>query len=69
LDGREIDLDPDDATLLHIHTAVRERCLADGSANAAVYPTLKAGSYTVEGSSQRVNIVGGQVTEVTFECC
>jgi len=68
LDGHEIDLDPEDVTLPHTHSAVRERRLTGGSSYAAVYPSLKAGSYTVEGSAQRIDIIGGQVTEVTLEC-
>jgi hypothetical protein len=67
LNGVEIDLDPDDATLPHTHSAVRERQLVNGVSYAAVYPNLKAGLYTVEGSGQRVLIHGGRVTEIDFE--
>ena len=62
LDRQEIDLVPDDPTLPHTHSAVRERDLAAGVDYAAVYPSLKAGSYTIEGSRQRVSIEGGRVT-------
>ena len=67
LNGVEIDLDPDDATLPHTHSAVRERQLVNRVSYAAVYPSLKAGLYTVEGSGQRVLISGGRVTEIDFE--
>jgi hypothetical protein len=64
LDGEEIDLRPDDPDTPHTHSAVRERRLPTGSMYAAVYPALTAGGYTVVGSTQRVEIHGGQVTEV-----
>lgn len=64
--GKEIDLDPEDPTGPHIHSAVRERKLAIGTSFAAVYPALPAGYYFVEGSGQRVAIEGGRVTEVRF---
>src|ERR1700677_1900293 len=67
LNGCEIDLDPDDETAPHTHSAVRERRLIGGVAYAAVYPSLKAGRYTVEGTGQRVTIVGGQVTEIAYD--
>ena len=67
LNGIEIDLDPDDATLPHTHSAVRERQLTNGVSYAAVYPSLNAGLYTIEGSGQRVLINGGRVTEIDFE--
>jgi hypothetical protein len=67
LNGREIDLDPDDETAPHTHSAVRERQLAHSVSYAAVYPNLKAGLYTVEGSGQRIVIVGGRVTEIDYE--
>ncbi len=65
--GLEIGLEPDDATSPHTHGAVRERRLLGGVAYAAVYPSLKAGAYTVAGSGQRVVIVGGAVTEVEYD--
>lgn len=64
--GREIDLTPDDRNSPHTHSAVRERQFAGGTFYAAVYPQLLAGTYVVEGSGQRVTIVGGQVTDVEF---
>ena len=66
MNGVEIDLIPEDEGLLHTHSAVRERRLLGGVAYAAVYPSLKAGRYTVAGSGQTVAIVGGQVTETEY---
>ena len=66
MNGVEIDLIPEDEGLLHTHSAVRERRLLGGVAYAAVYPSLKAGRYTVAGSGQTVTIVGGQVTETEY---
>jgi hypothetical protein len=62
--GREIDLLPDDRSVPHTHSAVRERRSPDGSAYAAIYPQLLAGRYTLEDSRQRITIVGGRVTEI-----
>jgi hypothetical protein len=67
LDGHEIDLTPDDETLPHTHSAVRERQLGSEVSYAAVYPSLKAGMYTVEGSNQRIKVEGGRVTDVKFD--
>jgi hypothetical protein len=67
LNGLEIDLEPDDETQPHTHSAVRERRLVGGVSYAAVYPSLKAGTYTVLGSRQRIDIVGGHVTEVDYD--
>jgi hypothetical protein len=64
--GREIDLTPEDAADPRTHSAVRERRLSSGTSYAAVYPSLSAGLYTVEGSGQRVTIIGGSVTDVEF---
>lgn len=61
---REIELEPDDPEVAHTHSAVRERRLVNGVSYAAVYPQLKAGFYTVGDSTQRIEIVGGRVTEV-----
>jgi hypothetical protein len=66
MNGVEIDLEPDDDSAPHTHSAVRERRLLGGVAYTAVYPGLKAGIYTVAGSGQRVTIVGGQVTETEY---
>jgi hypothetical protein len=67
LNGREIDLTPDDPSRPHTHSAVRERQLTYAVSYAAVYPNLKAGLYTIEGSGQRIVIVGGRVTEVDYD--
>jgi hypothetical protein len=64
--GREIDLLPDDRSVPHTHSAVRERRSPDGCAYAAIYPQLRAGQYTVEDSRQRLTIVGGRVTEIAL---
>jgi len=67
LNGREIELDPEDPTMAHTHSAVRERRLTGGNSYAALYPGLKAGHYRVAGSGQRVTIVGGRVAVVDYE--
>jgi hypothetical protein len=67
LNGHEIDLTPDDPSRPHTHSAVRERQLTNAVSYAAVYPNLKAGRYTVEGSGQRIVIVGGRVTHVDYD--
>jgi hypothetical protein len=64
--GREIEVDPVDAATPHTHSAVRERHLAAGTTYAAVYPSLEAGDYVVEGSGQVITIEGGRVTEVSY---
>ncbi len=56
----------DDEALPRTHSAVRERNVGSDRSYAAVYPNLKAGMYTIEGSMQRVSIVGGTVTVVVF---
>jgi hypothetical protein len=65
--AREIDLIPDDVNAPHVHSAVRERRTAEGSSFAAVYPQLQEGSYRIEGTTQRIAIVGGRVIDVEFE--
>ena len=65
--GREIDLIPDDSTLPHTHSAVRERRSASGVSYAAVYPQLREGTYTIEGSQQRVVITGGNVSTLDLQ--
>ncbi|MGC2175024.1 MAG: hypothetical protein WA614_06145 [Acidimicrobiales bacterium] len=65
--AREIDLIPDNVSAPHVHSAVRERRTADGSSFAAVYPQLQEGSYRIEGTTQRVVIVGGRVVDVELE--
>ncbi|HWD97226.1 MAG TPA: hypothetical protein VG246_12465 [Acidimicrobiales bacterium] len=64
--AREIDLVPDDGGVPHVHSAVRERRTTDGSAFAAVYPQLKEGSYTIDGTTQRLLIAGGRVTDIVL---
>jgi hypothetical protein len=63
----EIDLVPDDSSLPHTHSAVRERRSANGSTYAAVYPQLHEGGYTIVGSTQRLTIVGGRVTDLELD--
>src|SRR5450631_3185248 len=63
----EIGLDALDPTVAHVHSAVRERRLDDGSAYAAVYPSLRAGDYFIEGTHLRVTVVGGQVVDVAYD--
>jgi hypothetical protein len=65
--GHEIDLTPLDPTLAHTHSAVRERGHAGQTIHAAVYPSLVAGRYIVEGSGQEVTIEGGRVCEVAYD--
>jgi len=65
--GHEIDLIPDDIATPHVHSAVRERRTSQGSSFAAVYPQLKEGSYTIEGTTHRLTIVGGHVIDVEFD--
>ena len=65
--AREIDLVPDDVTTPHVHSAVRERRTSQGSSFAAVYPQLREGSYTIEGTTQRLTIAGGRVIDVEFD--
>jgi hypothetical protein len=62
--NHEIDLVPDDWSLPHTHSAVRERRSSEGSTYAAVYPQLQEGGYAIVGSSQRFTIVGGRVTNI-----
>ena len=45
---------------------MRERRTPNGSSFAAVYPQLKEGVYTIEGTKQRVTIVGGKVADVVL---
>lgn len=66
MEGHEIELVFQESTKLRTHSAVRGRHQSSGVSYAAVYPSLIAGTYLIEGSSQMVNIVGGKVTEVFF---
>lgn len=65
--GHEINLMPDEASTPQVHSAVRERRAPEGSSFAAVYPQLKEGDYTIEGSTQRLAVQGGQVVDVTLD--
>ena len=67
LAGREIDLQSEDPAQPPTHSAVRERHHTEGVLYAAVYPSLKAGTYVVEGSGQRVTIEGGLVSDVDYD--
>jgi hypothetical protein len=67
LDGREIDLVPDDVTMPTTHSAVRQRRLVQGVAYAAVYANLVSGHYRLDGTGQHVTIVGGRVTELDVD--
>ncbi|MDE3064700.1 MAG: phospholipase [Acidobacteriota bacterium] len=67
LSDREIDLTPLEEGRATTHSAVRERDLAGLTLHAAVYPRLGAGRYRVAGSRQVVTIVGGSVTELTYQ--
>jgi hypothetical protein len=67
LDGREIDLVPDDPAIPVTHSAVRQRRLTQSVSYAAVYPNLVDGDYRVEGTGQRVTITGGRVTDVDLD--
>jgi hypothetical protein len=65
--GHEINLVPDDASTPQVHSAVRERRALDGSSFAAVYPQLKEGAYTIEGSTQCLAVQGGQIVDVILD--
>jgi hypothetical protein len=67
LDGREIEISPEDAvTSRRTHSMVRPRHMTTGTRYAAVYPDLAAGPYTIWADEQsaagRVVITGGRVT-------
>ena len=67
MEGYEIELVLQDSTRLRTHSAVRERHQVSGVSYAAVYPRLIAGTYLIEGSTQRALVVGGKVTEVFLQ--
>jgi len=69
--GDEIHLIPNDRDEPSSIGLVRERHLADGVSFAAVYPYLRHGAYTIEGSDQKVSITGGKVTTLEYRdgCC
>jgi hypothetical protein len=66
LDGREIEISPDDQGARRTHSQVRPRHMTTGTRYAAVYPGLAAGRYTIWADEQRpagrVVITGGRVT-------
>jgi len=66
LNGYEIDIQPDDPTMPRTHSAVRSRVLEGGTSYAAVYPSLKEGTYTVVDSGQKFTITGGAITDLEF---
>jgi len=69
--GSEIRLLADDGEQPRCAGRVRERQLADGVSFAAVFPSLRRGIYTIEGSQQRLSITGGKVTTLEYGdgCC
>ncbi len=63
--GHEIDVrpcGPGPAT----HSAVRERHTGHDRICAAVYPSLDAGTYVIDGDERPVVVVGGRITEVRW---
>jgi hypothetical protein len=69
--GSEILLIPEGHDEPHTKGLVAERQLIDGVSFAAVFPYLRQGAYTIEGSDQKVSIVGGRVTTLEYHdgCC
>jgi len=69
--GGQIGLIPDSGNEPEVHSAVRERDLPQGVSFAAVYPRLRGGIYSIEGSGQKVTIAGGRVTTLDYQddCC
>jgi hypothetical protein len=61
--GREPDLTPIGATAPIMHTEVRERHVGGEIIYAAVYASVPAGEYGVEGLSPVFIVEGGKVTE------
>jgi hypothetical protein len=66
LNGYEIEIEPDDPQMPRTHSAVRARVLTGSISYAAVYPSLKEGTYTVVDSGQTFTIKGGAITELEF---
>ena len=66
LDGREIEISPDEQGAHRTHSQVRPRHMPAGTRYAAVYPDLAAGPYTIwadeQRSAGRVEIAEGRVT-------
>jgi len=66
LDGREIEISrDDDPGARRTHSQVRRRHLAGATTYAAVYPGLRAGTYTIWADQQNAAatavITGGQI--------
>jgi hypothetical protein len=66
LDGREIEISrDDDPGARRTHSQVRRRHLPDATRYAAVYPDLRAGTYTIwtdeQNAAASVVIAGGQI--------
>ena len=66
LDGREIEISPDDRGGRRTHSQVRPRHMPAGTRYAAVYPDLAAGPYTIWADEElpagQVEIAEGRVT-------
>ncbi|NNN08139.1 MAG: hypothetical protein HKL85_02970 [Acidimicrobiaceae bacterium] len=71
LTGHWIDLTPANTDESQVRGAVFERDLPQGVAFAAVYPQLRQGVYSIEGSNQIVTITSGRVTTLDYleDCC
>ena len=65
-DGVEIELDRSGRDHSHVHSVVRERDVGGSLLYAAVFPDLRAGSYFVCCSNQRVTIEGGRVARLAL---
>ena len=70
----EIEISPHDPGARRVHVAVRERRARTGAPRyAAVFPSLRAGDYTVwrhKGADEpitTVTITGGSVTEIDWQ--
>ena len=53
LNGREIEISPEEPGARRTHSMVRPRHMAAGTRYAAVYPDLAAGPYTIWADEQR----------------
>ncbi len=69
--GTHIELIPVGMNEAQVKGAVCERDLPQGVSFAAVYPRLRQGIYSIEGSEQRVTITSGHVTTLDYleDCC
>ena len=70
MDGREIEISRDgDAGGRRTHSQVRQRHMAIATRYAAVYPGLRAGTYTIwsnESPAATAVVTGGQVTSFSW---